>query len=440
MSSVGRIRAAKPTLLVLQGPVGGFFGHLATAAQMAGYHVLNVHFNLADRLFKNGGIDLICREPPDKWEEWIEHLCRECRPDAVLMFGDRRPVHIAACNVADRLDIPVYSFEEGYLRPDFVTFERHGNNARSPLPRANSAYAVEQTARSNVRKVAPSFLPMSLAAISYFVALAAGRPIFPKYRHHRVRPLVGEAACWLRNGVRKLTSIRRDRRIERALTHDLPKQYFMVALQVHDDLQLLHHGASWTQERLIEQSIRSFAAHAPSDTALVIRCHPYDRGHRSYEGLVTRVAADAGIWNRVYLMQTGHGPTLLAKAAGLVTINSTMALSALFHGCPVYALGDTFYRVDGLIADRRDEGGLASFWTRPVAVDKDLFSRFTSAVREQSLINGSFYDKTHWTAMTSDVFARLAADGIAISDPQPNPARRPQFRIRPIRVSSRRAA
>ncbi len=409
--------APAATLLLLQGPVGGYFGALARQATAAGHRVINVHLNLADRLFKTGGETVSYAGTEAAWEPWLETLCRDRKPDAILMFGDRRPAHITACQVAERLGIPVYSFEEGYIRPDFVTFERGGNNARSPLPRVPLAYGPTFGPEPKVIKVAQSFWSMTVVACAYFIALAAGKRLYPHYRHHRVRPLGGEAVNWWRNVGRKAFARPRDNRLQERLVAAKSKAFFLVALQVHDDLQAVHHGAGWSQERLIESAIRSFAAHAPADTELVLRCHPYDRGHRSYGALVDTVTSALGVQDRVHLMQSGHGPTLLTHAKGLITVNSTMALSAMHHGCPVYALGDSFYRIAGLVAEGDGESGLDAFWHQPGAVDMDLFQAFVARLRRQVLINGSFYRRRHWRQMTQDVLRRLAMDGAGVAKP-----------------------
>ncbi len=408
----------RPVLMVLQGPVGGYFGSLVHDAEAAGWRVLNVQFNLADRVFKHGGETIVFRAEPGQWGAWLQTLCETELPDCVVLFGDRRPCHIVACDVAARLDIPLYSFEEGYLRPDTITFERGGNNARSPLSRRSNAYGPAFGPEPKMRPVGATFKSMTLAAISYFVVMAAGRPAFRHYRHHRERTLKGEAGRWILNAVRKGVSYRRDMRTQDLLLSELPKRYYLVALQVHDDLQAVHHGAGWSQERLVETSILTFAAHAPADTALVLRCHPYDRGHREYQRLVTAAARRAGVADRVHLMQNGHGPSLLAQAAGMITVNSTMALSALYHDCPVYALGDSFYRIDGLVAPGEGETGLAAFFAEPGAVDAELYHAFTARLRRQALIGGSYYLRHTWPAMTRQVLRRLAADGIGAAAEQ----------------------
>jgi capsular polysaccharide export protein len=402
-------------VMVLQGPVGGFFGAMARQMRASGIDVVNIHFNLADRLFKSGGRNLVYSGREDEWGGWLERQCREQKPCAIILFGDRRPMHIIACRVAEALNIPLYSFEEGYLRPDFVTFERGGNNARSPLQRHAAAYQLPVEPEIPVRRVGQSFWSMTAAACGYFVLLRAGRAAFPHYRHHRTRPLLREALAWLRNVARKVRSVRPDSAQQARLVSEKTKKFFVVALQVHDDLQAVHHGAGWSQERLIENAILSFAAHAPNDTELVLRCHPLDRGHRSYNEHVRRVASGAGVVDRVQLLQSGHGPTLLMHAAGLVTVNSTMALSALHHGCPVYALGETFYRIPGLVGDGQGIDGLDEFWQRPGQPDPVLVKAFAAHLRRHTLIPGSFYRRRHWPCMVRGVLQRLAAEGVLSS-------------------------
>ena len=120
-------------ILVLQGPVGGFFRYLCASLANAGHEVVKIQFNLADRLLQHARGASCFDGDLAAWEAHLIQLCAEKRPQAILLFGDRRPVHIVACDVARKAGIRVFSFEEGYLRPDFVTLEAGGNNARSPI-------------------------------------------------------------------------------------------------------------------------------------------------------------------------------------------------------------------------------------------------------------------------------------------------------------------
>ena len=398
-------------IFVLQGPVGAFFDHLSSHLRGSGYSVLDVCFNLGDRLWRGGENLIWHRRGLAAWRQELLRLCRLHRPRCFIMCGDRRPVHIVACEVAALLGIRVYSFEEGYLRPDYITFEEGGNNALSSiaarLPDFDDASPI-----SSPRATGRSFGRMGRRAFLYQWALAIGRPMAPGYVHHRQRKLVAEALLWTRAWWRKLAHEKSDAALVRALATQHEKRYFVVALQVHDDLQGLHHGAGWTQEKLIVTSIRSFARRAPADARLVIRCHPLDRGHKTYHRLVECLARAEGVRDRVVLMLNGHAPTILTHAAGFISVNSTMAMSAMHHQCPVFAFGDCFYRLAGLVADGRDEAALDRFWVDPPPVDMQIFSRFRALVASETQINGNYYLRRFYPAMSAAVVSRLIRDGV----------------------------
>ena len=398
-------------IFVLQGPLGGFFSHLSRRLRASGYTVLDVCFNLGDRLWRGGDQLIWPKGGLDAWRDELTHLCRQHRPRCFIMFGDRRPVHIVACQVANSLGIRVYSFEEGYLRPDYVTFEQGGNNARSTVADLLPGF-IEPPIAPAPRPTGRSFGRMGRRAFVYQWALALGHPLAPKYVHHRKRKLVSEALLWTRALWRKIASERGDAAMADLLAREYPRRYFVVALQVHDDLQGVHHGAGWTQEALIATAIRSFARHAPAGTRLVVRYHPMDRGHVTYAPLVARLSREARVSDRVALMMTGHAPTILTHAAGFVGVNSTMALSALHHHCPVFAFGDCFYRVRGLVADGRDEAALDRFWSNPPLVDAALFACFRALLVQETQINGNYYLRRFYPAMAGAVIARLIRDGI----------------------------
>ena len=50
-----------------------------------------------------------------------------------MLYGDVRPIHAEAVARAKAAGIMVHVFEEGYLRPYWVTYERGGSNGHSRL-------------------------------------------------------------------------------------------------------------------------------------------------------------------------------------------------------------------------------------------------------------------------------------------------------------------
>ena len=121
-------------VLLLQGPVGPFFARLAQDLERVGARVFKVNFNAGDWLFYRRGA-MNYRGTMSDWPEWLEERLRTLKIDVVIMFGDCRPIHREAHALADRLGLEVWVFEEGYIRPDYVTLERFGVNGNSRMPR-----------------------------------------------------------------------------------------------------------------------------------------------------------------------------------------------------------------------------------------------------------------------------------------------------------------
>lgn len=303
------------------------------------------------------------------------------QPKAIVVFGDCRDIHVVARNVAAERGIPFFSFEEGYVRPSYVTFERGGNNAHSPLTR----YVAEMKEGNEDAgpPVGPTFGRMAFSAAWYLILLRMGKAAFPHFRNHRQRRLLPEIVFWMRSYLRRLSGSRREAALIRHLRENHWKSYFVVALQVYDDLQLRHHADGWTTRSLIETSIVSFSQHAAAFAHLCIKQHPLDRGHVSYRDEVTAMTGRLGIGGRVHYLAGGDVPNLLEGAAGLVTINSTIAVGALLHHCPVFACGDAFYRVPGLIAEGRDKSAMAKFFAGPPAANEDIAGRLSSERHRQ---------------------------------------------------------
>jgi capsular polysaccharide export protein len=115
--------------------------------------------------------------------------------------------------------------------------------------------------------------------------------------------------------------------------HD--KNYFTFTLQVHNDSQVRVHSDYHDVRDCIEEVITSFAQHAEQKHHLVLKHHPMDRGYRHYGQLIQDLSRKFGVENRVHYFCDVHLPTLLKHSLGLVTINSTTGIQALYHHVPV---------------------------------------------------------------------------------------------------------
>jgi len=375
-------------VLLLQGPVGPFFCRLAYDLELAGARVYKVNFNAGDWLFQRRNA-FSFRGEMAEWPEWLEALLERLGIDVVLLFGDCRPIHVAASEVAMRRGLEVGVFEEGYLRPHYITFERHGVNGNSHVPRTPEFYLDQpETTRPRSKDLGNTYWHMALWAFLYFTVGSFGRPWFPRYVHHR-RLAFAEAWPWARAGWRKVQYGVQQRGVLERLCSEWDKQFFLVPLQVFNDSQLFAHSEFECIEQFVEQVIDSFAREAPRDCALVIKHHPMSRGYVNYEALIGRFALERGITRRCFYIHDQHLPTLLKHARGAVVVNSTTGLQALHHRVPVKALGDAIYDMPGLCY----QGRLDTFWKEAPdhAPDIEQLRRFVAYLIARSQLEGSFY-------------------------------------------------
>lgn len=311
-------------------------------------------------------------------------------------------------------------FEEGYLRPHYITIERGGVNKHSSVPRNPEAFSLfeSNTLAVNTQVYRPrrAFLHMAVYASLYSLANFLGAWLFPHYVHHRPLHPLREGLAWMRSAFRKYWFRARERKLLDVFTTELSGRYFLVPLQVHNDAQVAIHSHFASVEEFIETVVRSFASHADPAHAIVFKHHPMDRAYREYGPLMRELARRYGLEGRLYYVHDLHLPTLLAHARGTVVINSTVGLSSLFHKTPVITLGDPIYNLPGLTF----QGSLEQFWSDPGTLDAELYQRFRRWLLAYNQANGNFYKPldevdSHtgvvWPALGAEVMrkpARLA--------------------------------
>jgi capsular polysaccharide export protein len=377
-------------VLLLQGPMGPFFRRLARDLEWAGAKVCKVDFCGGDWLFSPAG-SIPYRGGIEEWPEFFRQLVRERQIDVVLLFGDCRPLHRLAHEIAQWNGLEIGVFEEGYVRPDFITLERHGVNGFSLLPRSPIYYLQTPVpVIPTARQVGSSFWYAAGWATLYYMASAAMYPWFRHYQHHRsLSPL--EAIPWVRSLWRKMAYALKERRALSMLTTNWSKKYFLVPLQVHNDAQVRVHSRFDSVEDFIRQVIESFARHAPDYTCLVFKHHPMDRGYHDYSRFINGLCRELNVQGRVMYLHDQHLPTLLDHALGVVVANSTVGLSALDHGLPVKACKSAVYDMEGLTY----QGELEDFWRHAQLQlpNPELLMRFRSYLIRHTQLNGNFYKR-----------------------------------------------
>jgi Capsule polysaccharide export protein len=396
---------ARRTVLLLQGLMGPLFRELGRGLMKAGHQVYKVNFNGGDRAFWRlpGGIDY--RGSLEEWPEALAEIIRERAVTDVVLFGDCRNHHLHATRVCREMAIPVHVFEEGYIRPDWVTLELGGVNGHSTLPRDPAWYREAAAALPPVpphAQVPSSFRRRAIEGLLYNAADVLTRRFYPHWSNHRPwHPLV-EGMGWLRKLSRgKEKRARAAQLMERLRATQA--QYFLFPLQLDSDAQIRLHSPFVGIADALKLVIESFAAHAPAATRLVIKEHPLDNGVRDWRRESVLIAERFGVADRVDYLGWGDIVPVARQSLGMVTINSTSGTLGLAMGVPVVALGHAVYD----IADITFQDGLDRFWECPVPPDPETFNAFRRVLIDRCLIPGGFFSDEALNKVVRHAIARL---------------------------------
>ncbi|AEI38093.1 MAG: capsular biosynthesis protein [Zymomonas mobilis subsp. pomaceae] len=394
-------------LLLLQGLMGPLFRRLGQALMKQGYTVYKVNFNGGDRFFWRlpNGIDYCGDE--SGWPDFFEALINRFNITDVILFGDCRALHRGAIRVCHKLHIPVHVFEEGYIRPDWVTLELGGVNGHSSLPKDPEWYKTEAAKLPVLpehKPVPSSFVRRAYEGISYSLATAALKWHYPYWKDYRPWPPLVEGVGWLRRLCRrKKAQARTDLLLARLEREQTP--YVLFPLQLDADSQVRLHSPFNGMLEAIELVLGSFAHYAPKNLRLVIKEHPLDNGVRDWCSESFAIAKRLGIADRIDYMERGDIALVTQKAQALVTINSTCGTLALNCNVPVITLGQAVYDIIGVTY----QGELDNFWENPGKPDQEIFSAFKRVLIERCLVPGGFFSEEALAKVMKGVLTRLQA-------------------------------
>jgi capsular polysaccharide export protein len=397
---------APRVFLFLQGPASQFFSHLGQALAQHGHGVHRINFHGGDQLFWRLPGAVNYRGHDRNWPSFLEATILDYGVTDIILFGDCRPRHRAAITVARRLQRPVHVFEEGYIRPNWVTFELGGVNGHSSLPRDPGWYREQASRLEEVPEsgnVASSFARRATEDLAYNFGYMLLGWSFPFCRTHRPwHPLVEYSGWAARLVRRRLQSAAIAAEVTRA---DTLKDFYVFPLQLDCDSQVRQHSAFGGMTPAIETVLTSFAAHAPASATLLVKEHPLDNGLRNWRRRLAEIAARLGINDRICYIEDGDLERLTRSARGMVTINSTSGTLALAAGVPVMTLGQAVYDMPGLTF----QGSLDAFWTEAAPPDLALFAAFRRVLAHRCLVRGGFFSTGAVRLLTEGSVARLEA-------------------------------
>lgn len=389
MKIVGDIKDKK--ILLLQGPMGTFFKKLGNYFTQQGATIHTICFNAGDQLFALPQNCFLYQDTPSEWPNYICEFLKKHQIDIIFLFGNCRLYHKKAVLVAQSTGVEVFVFEEGYVRPHFITLEKNGVNGDSAIPDNPHFYhkmtPVEPLQENNAQN---RYMKMAGQATLYCLAAKIQQGSFPHYRHHRELSLLKELCYGVRRLLRKVKYSLTERHFDALFKEKLKNNYFFVPLQTRTDFQLTEYSKYNNIEEFIDEVLKSFSQHSAPDASLVIKHHPMERGMPSHTNFINTQSKKYGIFDRVFVVHDIHLPTCLKHARGTVTINSTVGFSSLFHETPTKTLGKAVYNIEGLTCKNMS---LDEFWNDCKKPDRELFLKFRNYVISTTQLNGGFYGK-----------------------------------------------
>lgn len=389
---MSQIAASDRVFLFLQGPHGPFFHRLGRMLRLAGSEVWRVGFNAGDRAFWFDRAHYIpFRGTLDSWPDAFAELCAEKNATDIVLYGDTRTIHAQAVAHAKTQGLRIHVFEEGYLRPYWVTYERGGTNGHSRLMQMTLTDMQRALAQSDMEAPLPPGHWGDMRQHIFYGALYHWFVMFwnQSYRHfrpHRSLTVAKEFQLYvLRLLGMPLIALDRMMSTVRVRLGGFP--YHLTLMQLEHDSAFQSHSPFKTMPEFLELVIAGFAQGAPRHHHLVIKAHPLEDGRVNLRRAIKRLARDNDVARRVHYVRGGKLARLLSDARSAVTVNSTAAQQALWRGIPLKTFGNAVYAKPEFCSDQP----LPEFFQNAARPDTKAYRDYRRYLLETSQLPGGFY-------------------------------------------------
>ncbi|MFT7106847.1 MAG: capsular polysaccharide export protein [Yoonia sp.] len=252
---------------------------------------------------------------------------RARRVTDIVLYGDTRPLHAEAVKQAKAAGLRVHVFEEGYLRPYWVTYEHDGNNGHSQLMKMSVTDMKNRLAVSMIDMPTPpaqwGYMRQHIfygALYHWFVMFWNGR--YPSFRTDRALPVRRDALLYT-----KRLLLMPFQALERMWTARAIKaggySYHIALLQLEHDASFQAHSPFKDMDALISMIIDGFAKGAPIHRHLIFKVHPLENGKSPLRKMIPDKARAHGIDEREHYLRGGKLAQVLDEARSAVTVNLT---------------------------------------------------------------------------------------------------------------------
>lgn len=383
---------ASRVFLFLQGPHGPFFYKLAKMLLAAGADVWRVGFNAGDRAFWPRAATYIpYRGTVEDWPDTFLQLLQEKGVTDIVLYGDTRPIHAEAVKVAEERGLTIHVFEEGYMRPYWVTYERGGANGNSRLMDMSISEMQAALALSDMEAPLPPAYWGDMRQHVFYGALYHWFVMFRNrryrnFRPHRSLPVTKEFQLYLQR-LLLMPFLAIERRIATARIRLSGFPYHLALLQLEHDSSFQMHSPFACMTEFMAEIVEGFAAGAPKHHHLVFKAHPLEDGRVPLRRELRKLAKLHGISHRVHFVRGGKLAQLLTDTRSAVTVNSTAAQQVLWRGIPLKVFGRAVYDKPEFVSDQP----LRTFFQGAARPDGRAYKDYRRFLLETSQVAGGFY-------------------------------------------------
>jgi len=376
----------------LQGPHGPFFHQLGRLMRRTGAQVWRVGFNAGDRAFWHDRRSYVAyRGTLADWEARFAALVAEKGATDLVLYGDTRPMHATAVAIARARGLRIHVFEEGYLRPYWVTYERDGTNGHSRLMAMSVAAMRKALSHCDMDTALPPASWGDMRQHVLYGALYHGCVMFfnrgyRNFRPHRALSVGQEFRLYLQR-LLLMPAQAIERRLATLRVRHGGFPYHLALLQLEHDASFQAHSPFSTMTEFLETVIRAFAEGAPRHHHLVVKAHPLEDGRVPIRRELRRLARECGISRRVHFVRGGKLAQLLDEARTAVTVNSTAGQQVLWRGIPLRVFGAAVYAKPEFVSSRP----LNEFFAQAERPDRRAYADFRRYLLETSQVAGGFY-------------------------------------------------
>lgn len=384
--------------LILQGDWEGGLSNVALDLMATGKSVTKVVFHAGDWIYKWQKVPTIDFDSPlEAFEGWLRNYIKQNGVDCLILYNQYRPYNQIGWDVAKELDIECLVFELGLLRPDLCSIYSRELNHFSYLASRWDDMLSEKGVPAKAEKpaqLATMSTPCKMTQFAIYYTFSRLTAKFARrYRHYKDQRSLSfrhHLMAGIRGALR-FQGREKQSRFNKIFAGRWSGKYYMIPLQVHTDSQITQRSNFKSIDEFICLVADSFIKHAPTDTKLVFKVHPMDRGYEDYRGLIKSLQTKLGGRHRIFYLDRIHLPTTLDHARGCVTINSSVGLSALIHDTPTMTLGKAAYGLKGLTY----QGELDQFWTQHGKADKTHVKNFVRLLKLTSQAQGTLYQRLY---------------------------------------------